>query len=291
MTAKSWTFVGIALLAGLFLGYMLVPPPLPAYNKITILVEDPTNRLNIAPAKGDKIKWINQADGSDVGVAFSTDSPCEVPTDPNDKSCKIKVAKGHFRYHCSDGVTCEDPGIDPRNQARVTPEGGNGFKTDVYKMLGSKNYPDNSSETAPVPPGGNTTGVPSPPHGSLASRAARNAVTPPAPPDSVYAVITCSNNAPVVSWDPPTPGSAVHDGETILWTGGSYDFTVGGFTTKGAPVQLCDPPNSSIDQGHTKCKVKKDLNQTPSYPVDYTVSITGCGSISSTLTVNPPPQH
>jgi hypothetical protein len=111
---------------------------------------------------------------------------------------------------------------------------------------------------------------------------------------SVTAVIGCPNpnGPPTVTWIPDSPGHPVNVTGNIVWKAGSIAFTVDQFNVGSVPVQLCSQSPINQTLAHRVCTVVQDTNQTPPYTVGYTVTTTGtgaCGSISSTLTVNPAP--
>lgn len=133
MTLKPWTFAVIclcALLLGAFLG-RLSNSSRP--NQITVDVEDGSNKINLAPAKNDVIKWVDQANNP-VAVKFLTDAPCNEIKKASDTTdtCTVNALSGNFQYACAGSTTCVDPGVDPRSsaarqmppRAAVTPPSG-----------------------------------------------------------------------------------------------------------------------------------------------------------------------
>ena len=130
MTLKPWTFAGISLcvlLVGAFLGNLLIPHP---HNKITVDVEDGTNKINLSPQEKDVVNWVDQSDNA-VKVRFLTDAPCQEikkPTDTTD-TCTIKFPSGNFQYVCTGPSTCVDPGVDPRSETGVVALGPGGPAT------------------------------------------------------------------------------------------------------------------------------------------------------------------
>src|SRR5260370_34162742 len=106
MPLKPWTFAGISLcvlIIGAFLGRMVVPhPQTNNKNKITVTVENGTNKINLSPQEQDVIRRVDQADHP-VQVRFLTDAPCQQIKKPADATdtCTIRASSRNFQYVCT----------------------------------------------------------------------------------------------------------------------------------------------------------------------------------------------
>jgi len=153
MTLKPWTLAAIcicALLIGGFVACRTTPK-----NTITVDVEEGSNKINLAPKKGDVITWVDQANNA-VTVNFLTDSPCEEnnnapgPT----KTCTVNVEHGNYQYDCIGSTTCVDPGIDPRSTLIVAAKpGGPVTPSPAGSVTASISCPGPNVTWSPNPPG------------------------------------------------------------------------------------------------------------------------------------------
>lgn len=165
MTLKPWTFAGISLcvlIIGAFLGHLMVPhPQTNNKNKITVTVENGTNKINLSPQEQDVIRWVDQADHP-VQVRFLTDAPCQEIKKPADATdiCTVNASTGNFQYVCTGPSKCVDPGVDPRSdtgQARLPPPGGLVPSTEGGSVVAIISCPDPNGTPVvtwvPDPPG------------------------------------------------------------------------------------------------------------------------------------------
>jgi hypothetical protein len=125
-----WLLLG--LLAGVLIGYFLIPhtPPAPPSHKNTVALNILPAGIQIAPNAGDKVEWRIQGKiADDVHIHFYGERPCREGEDGH--TCTITEAKGQFLYFCSDKadpsdptakILCLDPGIDPNSSG----DGGGG---------------------------------------------------------------------------------------------------------------------------------------------------------------------
>ena len=165
MTIKPWTVALICfcvLLLGIFLGRRLTPggsDPDSHKNIITVDVENGSSKINLAPAKNDVIKWVDQANRP-VAVKFLTDSPCQEIKKPSDTTdtCTVDVVGGNFQYVCTGSSTCIDPGVDPRsNSGLLASPGGPLPPSPAGSVNASISCPDPNAPPvviwSPEPPG------------------------------------------------------------------------------------------------------------------------------------------
>jgi hypothetical protein len=162
MTLKPWTLAAICICALLVSGFVACRP---AQNTITVDVEDGSSKINLAPKKGDVIKWVDQANHP-VMVKFSTDSPCQEIKKPSDTTdtCTVTVETGNFQYACAGSTTCVDPGVDPRSSSSGTLARSSGPPappTGAGSVTAAISCPDPSAPPvitwSPDPPGSSVT--------------------------------------------------------------------------------------------------------------------------------------
>jgi hypothetical protein len=165
MTLKPWTLAAICLCALLVGGFVACRSTPNAQNTITVDVEDGSNKINLAPKKGDVIKWVDQANHP-VTVKFLTNSPCEEIKKPSDTTdtCTVAVEGGNFQYACSGSTTCVDPGVDPRSSSSGTLARSPGVPappTGAGSVIAAISCPDTSAPPvitwSPDPPGSSVT--------------------------------------------------------------------------------------------------------------------------------------
>ena len=156
MTLKPWTLAAICICALLVGGFVACRS---TQNTITVDVEDGSSKINLAPKKGDVIKWVDQANRP-VTVKFLTDSPCQEIKKPSDTTdtCTVDVAGGNFQYACTGSSTCVDPGVDPRsNSGLLASPGGPVAPSPAGSVNASISCPDPSAPPvitwSPDPPG------------------------------------------------------------------------------------------------------------------------------------------
>src|SRR5438270_6909978 len=118
MTLKPWTLAAICLCVLLLGGFLSCRSTSHPKNTITVDVENGSSKINLAPEKGDVIRWVDQANRA-VNVQFLTGSPCQELKGRTGTTdiCTIDVDRGNFQYKCAGSTSCVDPGVDPRSNS------------------------------------------------------------------------------------------------------------------------------------------------------------------------------
>jgi len=127
MSNRGLWLLLLGLIAGIVIGYFLIPhtQPAPPVHTNTVAFNILPGGVQVAPKEGDKVEW--RKDGKltdDVHIHFYGERPCTEGEDGH--ICTITAAKGQFLYFCSDKadpndpnakILCLDPGVDPNSSS------------------------------------------------------------------------------------------------------------------------------------------------------------------------------